>query len=208
MRLLKVCRPLAQGWLFSVVLHGVLLVLIWQGVQAYWQGVHSRQAMPVVQAFVITPPVAQVPVQVFAAVHLPSSLSAPTPATQPVAPSVGAKVARPSPMPAPHPPLASANQAAAPATIQQLLKQLAADLQQRVHYPAQALADNAQGEVIVSAVLQPSGQLTDLRIAQSSGHVLLDQAALQALQSLNPIAMPLKLANAISVQAPVMFASG
>ncbi|MRI82869.1 MAG: hypothetical protein C6I00_00425 [Nitratiruptor sp.] len=49
-------------------------------------------------------------------------------------------------------------------------------------YPRLARRSRKEGEVLVAFTLTPTGHLQDLRILRSSGHKLLDRAALQAIQ--------------------------
>jgi protein TonB len=48
-------------------------------------------------------------------------------------------------------------------------------------YPEDALQDREQGEVILLVEVTASGTAREVRIAQSSGYFLLDQAALRAV---------------------------
>ena len=54
-------------------------------------------------------------------------------------------------------------------------------------YPAEAIAQGLQGEVQVLMILDPSGQVSAARVEQSSGHPLLDAAALRAVRSLRSL---------------------
>lgn len=54
-------------------------------------------------------------------------------------------------------------------------------------YPAEAIARGLEGDVQVLLVLDESGKVVAARVEQSSGHALLDEAALKAVRSLTSI---------------------
>ena len=54
-------------------------------------------------------------------------------------------------------------------------------------YPAEAIAQGLQGEVLVLLVLDGNGQVGAARIEQSSGYPILDDAALRAVRSLQSL---------------------
>lgn len=60
------------------------------------------------------------------------------------------------------------------------LRRAQAALSKHLFYPPDAIARGLEGEVILLLTLAPSGQLASAEIARSSGHALLDQAALDA----------------------------
>lgn len=53
-------------------------------------------------------------------------------------------------------------------------------LAQHLYYPPQAIAAGLEGEVRLLLSLDPNGRITDAEVAASSGHAVLDQAALRA----------------------------
>lgn len=59
-------------------------------------------------------------------------------------------------------------------------------------YPAEAIARGLEGEVLVFFILDESGSVAAARVEESSGHRLLDEAALRAVKSLRslPAAAP------------------
>ncbi len=65
--------------------------------------------------------------------------------------------------------------------VRQHLKQLDAAGQ---FYPAEAIAQGQQGEVLILIVVDESGTVVAARVEQSSGYPLLDAAALRAVRSL------------------------
>ncbi len=48
-------------------------------------------------------------------------------------------------------------------------------------YPRRAIASHAQGEALIGALLDPTGAPHDMRVLRSSGHPMLDRAALDAV---------------------------
>lgn len=60
-------------------------------------------------------------------------------------------------------------------------------LAQHRRYPGPARRAKLQGTVEVIVVLMPDGRLVDQRIAQSSGHAILDKAALDLLRRASPV---------------------
>lgn len=54
-------------------------------------------------------------------------------------------------------------------------------------YPAAAIAQGIEGEALVLLILNESGQVAAARIEQSSGHRLLDDAALRAVRALRSL---------------------
>jgi protein TonB len=58
------------------------------------------------------------------------------------------------------------------------------------HYPAQARLNHLEGKVILRAVIRSDGHLGDLSVKESSGHRLLDEAAMDVIRRICPV--PLK----------------
>ena len=58
------------------------------------------------------------------------------------------------------------------------------------HYPAQARLNHLEGKVILRAVIRSDGHLGDLSVKESSGHRLLDDAAMEVIRRICPV--PLK----------------
>jgi protein TonB len=57
------------------------------------------------------------------------------------------------------------------------------------HYPAQARLNHLEGKVILRAVIRSDGHLGDLSIKESSGHRLLDEAAMDVIRRICPVPM-------------------
>lgn len=54
-------------------------------------------------------------------------------------------------------------------------------------YPPEAIAQGRQGEVLVLLILDEHGDVVASRVEQSSGHAILDSAALRAVRSLRSL---------------------
>jgi len=126
------------------------------------------------------------PAQPESARPLQAELRNPPPADQPSPPlklpepPKPAENAKPRPQkPAPAVPPKTLSQA-----VREHLKRLDAAGQ---FYPAEAIARGLEGDVQVLLVLDESGKVVAARVEQSSGHALLDDAALKAVRSLSSI---------------------
>lgn len=138
---------------------------------------------------------------------LPALISAPAPTS--TAPTFSARLRPPAPPPPaatvpltlPEPPRPRPNQpatkpASAPGkdvqpaakTWTQVVRQHLEKLQKNGQfYPLEAVDRGLQGEVLVLVILDTSGQVVGARVEQSSGHALLDEAALNAVRSLRAL---------------------
>lgn len=67
------------------------------------------------------------------------------------------------------------------------LRRAQAALSEHLFYPPEAIARGLEGEVILLLNLSDSGQLVSAAIARSSGHALLDQAALDAARNIGAL---------------------
>ncbi len=67
------------------------------------------------------------------------------------------------------------------------LRRARAALSKHLFYPPQAVAMGLEGEVILLLSLTESGQLVSAAVARSSGHALLDQAALDAARNIGAL---------------------
>ena len=57
------------------------------------------------------------------------------------------------------------------------------------HYPSQARLNHLEGKVILRAVIKSDGQLADLIVKESSGHRILDEAAMEVIRRICPVPM-------------------
>jgi len=60
-------------------------------------------------------------------------------------------------------------------------------LSEHLFYPPEAIARGIEGEVILLLILSDRGQLVSATVARSSGHAVLDQAALDAAQRIGAL---------------------
>jgi protein TonB len=67
------------------------------------------------------------------------------------------------------------------------LRRAQAALSKHLFYPPQAVAMGLEGDVILLLSLTESGQLVSATVARSSGHALLDQAALDAARNIGAL---------------------
>ncbi len=112
------------------------------------------------------PPVAPTP---------PPPLSLPEPA-----PKAAAPVSKPPP--------AVQRPPAAPKTWTQAVREQLQKLDAAGQfYPAEAIAQGLEGEVLVLLVIDENGQVVATRLEQGSGHSILDAAALRAARSLKSL---------------------
>lgn len=87
---------------------------------------------------------------------------------------------------------------------------LAASLLPRIeslkHYPAEARVKRLEGRVLVRIVVQEDGQIVSTTIAKSSGHDILDQAALETMQKSSPILLTQPLEkSSVTLQIPINY---
>ena len=73
-----------------------------------------------------------------------------------------------------------------PAVKQHYLAALAAQINRRKFYPRAARRLGEEGRVVVHFVIRRNGELTDLRVTESSGSPRLDEAALKTLRRVTP----------------------
>lgn len=67
------------------------------------------------------------------------------------------------------------------------LRRAQASLSEHLYYPPQAIQQGLEGEVILLLQLAEDGRLLSASIARSSGHALLDQAALEAARRITAL---------------------
>lgn len=70
-------------------------------------------------------------------------------------------------------------------------------------YPMLARQRNWQGEVLLAFRLEQDGRISDARVARSSGHSLLDQAALNALGTVGTLGE--MLPRSLTLELPVIY---
>jgi protein TonB len=85
-----------------------------------------------------------------------------------------------------------------------------ARFRERIHesvvYPLAARRRGLAGRVEVELLLEPSGRVRDLAVVSSSSHILLDEAAVEAVRSLAPMPLPEHLPRRpLRIRLPVVF---
>jgi len=129
----------------------------------------GRKPPPVLQATLRSPP--PLPVEPLVKNTLDAAPEAPRePAPPPSSVS----------SPLPTPPARRSAEAPAKKAEAQVLRAARKKLAEHTFYPPEAIARNLEGEVRVIVVLGEDDSIADVQIAASSGHALLDNAALKA----------------------------
>lgn len=83
-------------------------------------------------------------------------------------------------------------------------KLLREKIEKHRQYPRMAKRLGYQGTTTVSFALSHTGNLTLLKIAEPSGHAMLDEAALEAIQSISPLKPPMTIGGT-PIEIPVAF---
>ena len=79
-------------------------------------------------------------------------------------------------------------------------------IQELVVYPLAARRRGLAGRVEIELLIEPSGRVRDVTVVASSSHVLLDEAAVEAVRSLPPMPLPEHLPRRpLRVRLPVIF---
>ena len=79
-------------------------------------------------------------------------------------------------------------------------------IEQLKRYPSLARLNRWEGKVVVRAVIKETGDVADLRIAQSSGYDILDQDALEILKQTAPLQLKQPLGQPqIVVHIPISY---
>ena len=79
-------------------------------------------------------------------------------------------------------------------------------IQELVIYPLAARRRGLAGRVEVEVLLEPSGRVRDVTVVASSSHSLLDEAAIEAVRSLQPVPLPEALPRRpLRVRLPIVF---
>ena len=73
-------------------------------------------------------------------------------------------------------------------------------------YPASARADRAEGKVVVKAVIDESGSISEVDVFQSSGYPTLDEAAIQTMRQAAPLHLPHPLGQSrMTIKIPMNY---
>ncbi len=73
-------------------------------------------------------------------------------------------------------------------------------------YPASARADRVEGKVVVKAVIDENGSISEVGVFQSSGHPTLDEAAIQTMRQAAPLHLPHPLGQSrMTIKIPMNY---
>jgi protein TonB len=76
-------------------------------------------------------------------------------------------------------------------------------------YPMDARLKHVEGRVVVRIVIQEDGQIVSAAVAKSSGHDTLDQAALETVRKISPIALTQPLEQSpVTLHIPIRYQLG
>jgi protein TonB len=128
-------------------------------------------------------------------------VSAPAPAPAPRA----APALAPAPAARREPRAASAGAQQAAAAPPHYLTQVMARLQAAQRFPEQSRARGEEGRAVVRFAIRRDGALGEARLAASSGHAALDQAALEAVRRAAPFPPPPIAGGTLTLTAPMRF---
>lgn len=148
----------------------------------------SLHALAFLTGLLPPPPAAPQPVlQARLQTAPPIALPEPVPLSLPEPPKPAARKHRPSVPEARTPKTAAATDWAS-----EVRKQIQSLDRRGLFYPEEAIARGLQGEALVLLILDESGNVVAARLERSSGHAILDEAALRAVRSLRslPAAAP------------------
>lgn len=129
------------------------------------------------------PPAVPAPPPLRAEFRVPP-LATPAPPPPLIAPPPPRPAAAPAAVPKPPRPAPGARPAG---WLEQVRQQFARQRDLGLYYPAEAIAQGLEGEVLVLMLLDESGQVSAARVEQSSGQRLLDDAALRAVRALRSL---------------------
>ena len=93
----------------------------------------------------------------------------------------------PPPTPAPSPPPRKASPPAVKTWTQSVRDQLVQQQNSGLFYPAAAIAQGLEGEVLVYFIVDTQGNIAAARVEESSGQPLLDDAAVRAVRRLRSL---------------------
>lgn len=89
----------------------------------------------------------------------------------------------------------------------EFLRRIHAKIAEAREYPPNAITLGLQGTATVKLIVMPDGHAHALRIRKSSGHDMLDDAALEAVQKVLPLKPPPEAGNRpLELDIPISFA--
>lgn len=123
-----------------------------------------------------------VPAMMLEAIFLEPPVAAEVPepeSTEPEPPPVEQPANQPAPPPVAIPPAPTFSPKPPELSGKAMNSAMAEKIKQE-YYPREAIARGLEGDVVVLLILKPSGEVTGAMVATSSGHPILDEAALTA----------------------------
>lgn len=95
---------------------------------------------------------------------------------------------------------------AIPAEYSPYLQRFRQRVQEALVYPLAARRQGLRGSVELDVRLDPTGRVRDVKVARSSGHGLLDDAAIETVRHLEPLPFPESLPRrALLIRLPLVF---
>jgi protein TonB len=168
--------------------------------RSHGQTLPPRAAMTVETS---TPSHSSLPVAVALDTH---ASPANDPSSPVAAPAITQQAAATPPQVASHPPSTSPVPAPQRPDYRWLADPLARRIEELKQYPASARLNHLEGRVVVRIVIEEDGRITSAAIAKSSGHEVLDQAALDTLRQVSPITLSRPLEKSqLAIQVPLSY---
>ena len=87
-------------------------------------------------------------------------------------------------------------------------ERLEALLSEKLVYPLQARKRGWEGEVLLGFRIDPDGNFSDVTVLRSSGHSLLDRAAIRALEKTERYIKPFlisRLSETLAMEFPIVY---
>jgi periplasmic protein TonB len=83
---------------------------------------------------------------------------------------------------------------------------LRSKVQELKRYPSIARMNNWEGRVVLRAVIKDNGEVAELEVAESSGHAVLDAAAIEAMKRASPLKLPHPLGRSyVVLHVPIRY---
>jgi periplasmic protein TonB len=87
-----------------------------------------------------------------------------------------------------------------------LVEALRSKVQELKRYPSIARMNNWEGRVVLRAVIKDNGEVAELEVAESSGHAVLDAAAIEAMKRASPLKLPHPLGRSyVVLHVPIRY---
>jgi protein TonB len=87
-----------------------------------------------------------------------------------------------------------------------LAETLRARIEELKRYPPMARMNNWQGKVVLKFVVKDDGTVENLEVVQSSGHAVLDEAAMETIRRASPLPLKHELGKPrVTFQFPISY---